>query len=85
MLKISTNYLPDPTEYAKFFCEYIFKTLIEKIIYFYTTVNGFLDQKFITFLTNEKIANEFNKTKNMDLETLIKEFLELDGLHFIGH
>ncbi|WP_339039711.1 hypothetical protein [Spiroplasma endosymbiont of Andrena trimmerana] len=76
MLKISTNYLPDPTEYAKVFCEYIFKTLIEKIIYFYTTVNGFLDQKFITFLTNEKIANEFNKTKNMDLETLIKEFYD---------
>ncbi len=59
----------------KFFVN-IFKTLIEKNIYFYTTVNGFLDQKFITFLTNEKNVNEFNKTKNMDLETLIKEFYD---------
>lgn len=77
MLKTSINYLPDPTQYVKTFCVYIFKMLTEKIEHIYNSIKNFTDKKLITFLINEKIANEFNKTKNMELDALIKEFYNI--------
>ncbi len=77
MLKTPINYLPDPTQYIKNFCDYIFNMLIEKIEHIYHSIKNFTDKKLITFLTNEKIANEFNKTKNMELDSLIKEFYNI--------
>lgn len=77
MIKIPINYLPDPIEYVKTFCDHIFNILLEKIKYIYISTSDFIDKKLITILTNEKIANEYNKVKNMKLEALIKEFYDI--------
>ncbi len=77
MLKTTINYLPTSTQYIKTFCDYIFNMLTEKIEHIYNSIKNFTDKKLITFLTNEKIANEFNKTKNMELNSLIKEFYNI--------
>lgn len=82
MLKTPINYLPttyllNPTEYVKVFCDYIAEALTNKIKSCYAVTNEFINKKLITILTNEKIAHEFNETKNMEIKALMQHFYEI--------